>query len=237
MMSLGPGLKQVSFTVRPDSFTAPTVLSPATPVFVDDGVRVTTVGRDGYFASLERDGNGPYTVTALVPDPDSPDGPTDAALRGAGTAYPADVIALYTAEVPDMFGREPACASRRGRPNIQFARRRTTSRSAWSRCSTPTPFTTTRTSATLTAARCRPPECFATSKRGYCHALRDHDGGHPPRPRYPRPGRRRGSCLGNAMTATPRDRVQSARHTPGSRSTSRATSWVAFDPTGGGIAG
>ena len=31
----GDGLRAVSFTVRPGSFTAPTVLSPATPVFVD----------------------------------------------------------------------------------------------------------------------------------------------------------------------------------------------------------
>ena len=66
---VGAGFKQVRFTVRPETFTAPTVLSPATPVFVDAGVRVTTVGRDGYFESLERDGDGPYTVTALVPRP------------------------------------------------------------------------------------------------------------------------------------------------------------------------
>ena len=43
-------------------------------------------------------------MTALVDDPDSPDAPTEAALRAAGTDYPAEVVALYTAEVPGMFG-------------------------------------------------------------------------------------------------------------------------------------
>ena len=55
----GTGLKQVSFTVRPAGFTARAVLSPATPLFVDRDVRLTTVGRDGYFTSLERNEDGP----------------------------------------------------------------------------------------------------------------------------------------------------------------------------------
>ena len=96
------GREPVSFTIQPGTFTAPTVLSPATPVSINK--EATTVGRDGYFASVERDGNGPYTVTALVDDPGSPDAPTESALRAAGTDYPAEAVSLYTAEVPGMFG-------------------------------------------------------------------------------------------------------------------------------------
>ena len=185
----GAGLKQVSFTVRPESFTAPTVLSPATPVFVDEGVRVTTVGRDGYFASLERDGNGPYTVTALVPDPDSPDGPTDASLRGAGTDYPADLIALYTAEVPGMFG-----------PNLGALRDEVVRTS-----SSPAPYDVAQrlvevlhsdtfhydTDVRNVDVRHHvDARMFRRVQARLLHALRDHDGGDPPGPRNSRPGRR-----------------------------------------------
>ena len=218
----GAGLKQVSFTVRPESFTAPTVLSPATPVFVDEGVRVTTVGRDGYFASLERDGNGPYTVTALVPDPDSPDGPTDASLRGAGTDYPADVIALYTAEVPGIFG-----------PNLRALRDEVVRTS-----SSPAPYDvaqrlvevlhsdTFHYDTDVRNVECgtmSTPECFAASKRGYCMhyattmAVILRDLGIPARVVA-------GFLPGIALRARQRRSLATVVRTPGSRSTSRATS-------------
>ena len=227
---VGPGLKQVSFTVRPDCLTAPTVLSPATPVFVDRGVRVTTVGQSGYFASLERDGNGPYTVTALVPDPDSPDGPTEAGLRGAGTAYPADVIALYTAEVPNMFG-----------PNLRALRDEVVRTS-----NSPAPYDVAQRLVEVLhsdiyhydtdvrdvdCGEMSTPECFATSGRGYClhyattMAVIMRDLGIPARVVQ--------GFLPGERTADPSTEVISNRsahawvevYFPGYE-------WIAFDPTG-----
>ena len=231
----GAGLKQVSFTVRPESFTAPTVLSPATPVLVDEGVRVTTVGRDGYFASLERDGNGPYTVTALVPDPDSPDGPTDASLRAAGTDYPADVIALYTAEVPGIFG-----------PNLRALRDEVvrTSRS-------PAPYDvaqrlvevlhsdTFHDDTDVRNVECgtmSTPECFAASKRGYCMhyattmAVVLRNLGIPARVVA---GFLPGERIGRSAIET----VSNSRAHAWVEVYFPGFDWVAFDPTGGGIAG
>ena len=167
MMSLGRGSSRSASPFGPKP-------SPLRPCYrrprrssSTSGVRVTTVGRDGYFASLERDGNGPYTVTALVPDPDSPDGPTDASLRGAGTDYPADVIALYTAEVPGMFG-----------PNLRALRDEVVRTS-----SSPAPYDVAQRLVEVLhsdtyhydtdvrdvdCGTMSTPECFATSKRGYC---------------------------------------------------------------------
>ena len=231
----GAGLKQVSFTVRPESFTAPTVLSPATPLFVDEGVRVTTVGRDGYFASLERDGNGPYTVTALVPDPDSPDGPTDASLRGAGTDYPADVIALYTAEVPGIFG-----------PNLRALRDEVVRTS-----SSPKPYDVAQRLVevlhsdtfhydtdvrNVDCGTMSTPECFAASKRGYCMhyattmAVVLRNLGIPARVVAGfLPGERIGRSAIETVTNS-RAHAWVEVYFPGYE-------WVAFDPTGGGIAG
>ncbi len=233
--AVGEALKQVSFTVRPESFTAPAVLSPATPVSVDRGMRVTTVGRDGYFASLERDGNGPYTVTAMVPDPDSPDGPTDAALRGAGTAYPADVIALYTAEVPGMFG-----------PNLRALRDEVVRTS-----NSPAPYDVAQRLVEvlhsdsyhydtdvrdIDCGTMSTPECFATSKRGFClhyattMAVIMRDLGIPTRVVQGfLPGERIGRSAIETWTNS-RAHVWVEVYFPGYE-------WIAFDPTGGGFPG
>jgi transglutaminase-like putative cysteine protease len=98
------GLRRLTFTVHPVSFTGPIILSAATPIRVDRGTRLTTVGNDGYFAKLERDGRDDYTVTALVPADAGEGGISRSDLRVAGTSYPAEVVALYTALSPAMVG-------------------------------------------------------------------------------------------------------------------------------------
>src|SRR6185436_12074990 len=99
------GQRRLTFTVQPVSLTGPVVLSPATPVEVNRAVRLTTVGRTGFFAMIERDGRDAYTVTALVPaEGGAPGAADESALRAAGTAYPPEVVALYAAEVPGVFG-------------------------------------------------------------------------------------------------------------------------------------
>ena len=231
----GAGLKQISFTVRPEAFTARAVLSPATPLFVDRSVRLTTIGQDGYFTSIERNEGGPYTVTALVPDPDSPDGPTDAALRGAGTDYPAELVMLYTAELPGMFG-----------PNLRALRdeviRTANSRAPYDiaqRLVEVLHSDTYRYDTDVRDVDCGPmstPECFAMSKRGYClhyattMAVILRNLGVPTRVVSGfLPGER---AVGSSVEVINASRAHAwvEVYLPG-------YAWVAFDPTGGGVAG
>ena len=76
---------------------AATVLSPQTPISVDQPTRLTTVGSDGYFGTLDRiDASGPYTVTALTPINGLGPGQVNiAALRATETNYPDEIKALY----------------------------------------------------------------------------------------------------------------------------------------------
>jgi transglutaminase-like putative cysteine protease len=162
------GLRRLTFTVRPVSITGSMVLSPATPVEVDRAVRLTTVGTSGFFAMVERDGRDPYTVTALVPAGAGALGTADeSALRAAGTSYPPEVVALYAAEVPGMFG-----------PNLGALRDEIV-RTAHSKA--PIDLAN-RLMQVLGGPRYRydvdlhdvdcgsmsAPECFATSRRGFC---------------------------------------------------------------------
>jgi transglutaminase-like putative cysteine protease len=97
------GLRQVTFTIQPGSFTSPVVLAPAVPLRVAQSTRLTTVGENGYFANLEREGGGPYTVTALVPP--GPEGSSGGGailsggapiLPSASPAYPKELLNTYT---------------------------------------------------------------------------------------------------------------------------------------------
>jgi hypothetical protein len=161
------GLRPFSFTVTPGSSKAPTILSPATPLSVDRRIRVTTVGPEGYFATLDVLGGGAYSVTALVDDPTSPDLLTAGGLRAAGTDYPAEIVTLYTAELPGVFG-----------PNLDGLKTeilRTSSSTA--------PFDLAQRLVTVLQDRpytydvdvrdvdcgtMSTAECFVASKRGYC---------------------------------------------------------------------
>ena len=91
------GHHSFTFTVVPGEFRAATVLSPQTPISVDQPSRLTTVGSDGYFGTLDRiDASGPYTVTALTPiDGLGPGQVNIAALRATETNYPDEIKALY----------------------------------------------------------------------------------------------------------------------------------------------
>ncbi len=100
------GLHSFTFTVTPGDFHGPTIVSPGTPLEVNEPTRLTYVGHAGYFAMLERDGgSGPYTVTALTQPPVSTPGQlTQAELRVAGTGYPQEVKDLYLQVAPGSIG-------------------------------------------------------------------------------------------------------------------------------------
>jgi hypothetical protein len=100
------GLRSFTFTVDPLGFDQSTMLSPATPVEADVGSRVSYIGDTGFFATLDRDGgSGPYTITSRVPVVGlGPGQLNEAALRGAGTDYPAEVVTFFTGVEPGSLG-------------------------------------------------------------------------------------------------------------------------------------
>jgi transglutaminase-like putative cysteine protease len=90
----------VVFTVTPARYTGHPILSPLTPSTVDTQATVRLVGGGPFLGAIERDGDGPYTVTALVPiEGNDPGQLNQEALRSAGTDYPVEVASLYL-EVP-----------------------------------------------------------------------------------------------------------------------------------------
>ena len=96
------GRHSFQFTVTPVEFRGTTMLAPETPIKVSEKVRLTTVGEDGYFATMDRDGgNGAYTITALtLVEGNDPGQLNEAALRATPTAYPQEITDLYLAPLP-----------------------------------------------------------------------------------------------------------------------------------------
>lgn len=100
------GRKELSFSVTPADYRDARILSPATPVRIDEATRLMVAGQDGYLATVERDGgSGPYTVTALVPvEGNDPGQLNEGLLRAAGTDYPGEVRSLYLGVADGQFG-------------------------------------------------------------------------------------------------------------------------------------
>lgn len=95
-----------NFTVTPEGFKQPQIVSPLTPDSVSVATKLQTVGT-GRFSILERGGgSGPYTVSALVPIYGNDPGEfSDSALEQASTNYPDDIKALYAQPPgPGMLG-------------------------------------------------------------------------------------------------------------------------------------
>ncbi len=93
--------RPVEFTVTPARYNGRPILSPLTPSLIDQGATVGLVGDGPFLGTIERDGNGPYTVTALVPiEGNDPGQRNQENLRSAGTDYPVEIRNLYL-EVPE----------------------------------------------------------------------------------------------------------------------------------------
>lgn len=88
-----PGLKRVTLTVTSVDLAGGTLLSPETPLVVDRDAEVLTNEEGGPLVAIDlRDAIDPgesYTVTSIVPDPDSDDLVTAADLAAAGVEYPS----------------------------------------------------------------------------------------------------------------------------------------------------
>jgi transglutaminase-like putative cysteine protease len=99
------GRHSFTFTVNPVQFHTSTILSPGTPIDVDKATQLTTIGTDGYFATLDRDGSGSYTVTALTEVRATGPGQENvAALKATGRDYPAEIKQLYLGVEPGQIG-------------------------------------------------------------------------------------------------------------------------------------
>jgi hypothetical protein len=226
------GLHNFTFTVTPGDFHGPTILSPGTPVVVNETTHLTYVGRTGYFAMLERDsGSGSYTVTAVTEPPVN--ALTQAELRVAGTGYPQEVKDLYLQVAPGSIGtnarklEDKVRAEAASSAPFDLASQIVTELHS----STYTYATDVRDldCATLSTA-----ECFATYKRGFCQyyaatmAVLLRDLGVPTRIAD-------GFLPGEVDPNTGIETIQlSGAHTwvevyfPGH-------GWVTFDPTGGNL--
>ncbi|MDP9483799.1 MAG: transglutaminase domain-containing protein, partial [Chloroflexota bacterium] len=91
----------LTFRVTPAGYQGRSILSPLIPDLLDQKATVRLIGDGPFIGSIERDGSGPYTVTALMPIAGNGAGELNQEnLRAAGTAYPVEVTDLYL-EVPD----------------------------------------------------------------------------------------------------------------------------------------
>jgi len=95
---LRQGLRTFTFTVTPANAAGLPMVSPATPVSVGEKVRLTLLGKEGFFASMRRDRGSTteYEVTARAQVRGDGDGElNDEALRATGNGYPPEIVERY----------------------------------------------------------------------------------------------------------------------------------------------
>jgi transglutaminase-like putative cysteine protease len=162
------GLRDLSFTVVPDSFHGSIVLSPATPIRVNTPVRLSTIGEGGYFARADREGGSPYGVTALVSGPGNDPGEYNvAALRVTSTEYPTEITQRYLGVAAGSIGpnakalEDKVKAQANGDTPIDYAESIT-------KILRSNEFTYDTDLRDLHCESLSTVECFATYKQGFC---------------------------------------------------------------------
>ena len=230
------GRRELTFSVTPADFRGSTILSPATPVKIDENTRLTLTGSDGYFATVDRDGgSGPYTITALVPvEGNDPGQLNESVLRAAGKEYPRQVSSLYLGVADGQFG--------------PFARELEARIKADSPTDTPydlaativkelhsSAFTYDTDVRGINCAGISTVECFAQFKRGFCQyyaatmAVLLRDLGVPTRLVQGFLPGSRDRQTGTELVFNSNAHVWVEVYFPD-------VGWVTFDPTGGGLA-
>ena len=220
----------VQFTVTPGRYTGRLILSPLTPSVIDQPATVSLVGEGPFLGSIERDGNGPYTGTALVPILGNEPGQlNEANLRAAGNDYHSVATSIYLAvpedampaggkaeQLYDDLVKEAPSLTPYDFATFLVRRFQATGQDRL--------FTTTRMCSTCSRVRAR------TSRRSNAspHTGRGTVSTTPPRwsSSCARRGSRHGSWRASCPASGPRtarSRSTTARATSGSRSTSRAT--------------
>ena len=229
------GRRQLLVTVTPEDFRGSTILSPQTPINVDEPTRLTVLA-GGYFASLDRDGgSGPYGVTALVPvSGNEPGQLNEAALRAAGQDYPQEVMDLYLPVAAGSIGpdaqalEDKIVAEARSSTPYDLAARMVDELHS----STYIYQTDVRD---VDCAGLSTVECFARFKRGFCQyyaatmAVILRDLGVPTRIAQ-------GFLPGSRDPDTGVERILNSNAHAWVEVYFPDYGWVTFDPTGGGVA-
>ena len=229
------GHRELAVTVTPEDFNGSTILSPATPIGVDETTRLTVLG-SGYFATIDRDGgNGPYGLRAMVPiTGDGPGQLNEEALRAAGGDYPQGVLDLYLGVADGSIGpdasalRDKIVAEARSNTPYdlaaQIVKELHSSRYIYQ--------TDVRN---VDCAGISTVECFARFKRGFCQyyaatmAVLLRDLGVPTRIAQ-------GFLPGARDPITGVERILNSNAHAWIEVYFPTYGWVTFDPTGGGVA-
>lgn len=232
---LPEGRAELAVTVTPGDFNGSTILSPATPVTIDEPTRVTSLG-SGYFATVDRDGgSGTYILRALVPvRGDGPGELNEEALRAAGQDYPADVSSLYLGVTEGQIGpdaqalEDKIVAEARSRTPYDLAAQIVEELHS----STYIYQTDVRD---VDCAGLSTVECFARFKRGFCQyyaaemAVLLRDLGVPTRIAQ-------GFLPGSRDLNTGVEKILNSNAHAWVEVYFPGYGWVTFDPTGGGVA-
>jgi transglutaminase-like putative cysteine protease len=228
------GRAELIATVTPEDFSGPTILSPDSPVSVNQPSRVSVLGA-GYFATVERDGGGSYELRALVPvSGEEPGQLNQEALRAAGQDYPQEVRDFYLGVIEGSLG-----------PDAQALKAKIV---ADARSNTPFDLATQIVeelhSSTyiyqtdvrgVDCAGMSTVECFARFKRGFCQyyaatmAVILRDLGVPTRIAQ-------GFLPGARDPNTGVERILNSNAHAWVEVYFPGYGWITFDPTGGGVA-
>jgi hypothetical protein len=207
------------------------------PAWVSRDSEVVSVGLDGYFGGIRLDGGQrPYEVLAWVPivGEQAEGGLSQNRLRAAGTDYPGEIVALYT-QVPDgAIGPD-------GEALIARIRELAPDSNPFDIADTAVNILRGRTFTYDTDLRdvtdCQTlgaVECFARYKRGYClhyastMAVLLREMGIPTRLAE--------GFLPGTRDSTGREAIASSAQHAWVEVYFPGYGWVAFDPTGGGVA-
>ena len=98
--------RPITVTVRPQQYEQGLMLAPGTPVSTDQTSDLVIAGAQGWFTRVQMsDSRAPYTVQAAVLElGDDQEQITGNRLEAAGTSYPPEIKALYTAIPEDALG-------------------------------------------------------------------------------------------------------------------------------------
>jgi transglutaminase-like putative cysteine protease len=214
------------------------VVTPGIPTLLDRTARVTLVqsGGDTAFGRILPTGGAGYTLDALLPDLSNPDDPkalTANRLRAAGTDYPADLLATYTAIEPGTVGPETRALLTQilsqAKPRTQYD----TAREIESYLRDGRNFTYSTDVTDVDCGGRSVVDCFVFSRKGYCEHFAST---------MVMMLRLEGIPARFVEGFLPGDRDGSGRETI-RRNQAHAwveawfpgAGWMAFDPTGGGV--
>lgn len=238
------GRREVRFNIVPIGYRDPTILGPNRIQWVDRPATAVLRGADGWFTTVtSSDALDSYNASAMIPVlQDVQGGITEARLRVAGTEYPDELKAIYTALPPNALGANATAlldairAAVRTPPGADANNVYDLVRTMETYLRSADNFTYKEDVREASRTQCEgvsTVECFAIIKQGYCEyyastmAVLLRASGVPARIAY---GFLHGPRDGSGLEVVP----ASAAHWwvevffPD-------TGWVEFDPTGGGI--